>query len=103
MDAIPLKPSGGRNASAGGCIQATQRWQGHGGGGRWPQCCLGTPTLLLLPEYGPVCLLLLLPVDDTGEEPEGLCTCMRGVSWRTVPLPAEVAVGGSSKCSVPMP
>lgn len=44
----------------------------------WPHGCLAGPALRLLPEYGPVRLLLLLPVDDTGEEPEGLGTWKRG-------------------------
>lgn len=47
---------------------------GRGG----PSCCRASPAQVLLPEYGPVGLLLLLPIDDTGEQPEGFCTCGEG-------------------------
>lgn len=40
----------------------------------WSQLLPSPPDPVLLPEYGPVGLLLLLPIDDTGEEAEGLCT-----------------------------
>ena len=50
---------------------------GDGGGqeGVASSCLPSGPQLS--PEYGPVGLLLLFPVDDAGEEPEGLCTCRR--------------------------
>lgn len=38
------------------------------------------------PEYSPMGLLMLLPVDDTGEQPKGLGTCSRkAIGWRTWP------------------
>lgn len=47
-------------------------WQRHG---------RGQPS----PEYGPMGLLMLLPVDDTGEQPEGLRTCRKSIGWRRWP------------------
>ena len=55
------------------------RPRGDGGGqGGVASSCLPTAALSSLPEYGPVGLLLLFPVDDAGEEPKGLRTCRRG-------------------------
>lgn len=44
----------------------------------WQRQGRGQPS----PEYSPMGLLVLLPIDDTGEQPKGLGTCRKGIVWR---------------------